>query len=83
MQDFYRAVHAVVGELMYANNFFIALYDEERQLINWPYWKDEVDVDWPDANTWVEFGSRQAKGPPRTCSERANRNGSRGSGKRS
>ena len=62
MQDFYRALHAVVGELMYAKNFFIALYDEERQLINWPYWADEVDVDWPDANTWVEFGSRQAKG---------------------
>ena len=62
MQEFYRAVHAVVGELMYADNFFIALYDEERQLINWPYWEDEVDVDWPDANTWVEFGSRQARG---------------------
>ena len=27
-----RAVHAIVGELMYADNFFIALYDEERQL---------------------------------------------------
>ena len=44
MQEFYRAVHAVVGELMYAKNFFIALYDEERQLINWPYWDDEVDA---------------------------------------
>ena len=62
MQDFYRAVHAVVGELMYARNLFIALYDEERQLINWPYWDDEVDVDWPDANTWVEFSARQARG---------------------
>ena len=62
MQAFYRAVHAVVGELMYARNIFIALYDEERQLINWPYWDDETDVDWPDANVWVEFGSRQTKG---------------------
>jgi PAS domain S-box-containing protein len=62
LQEFYRAMHAVVGELMYADNFFIALYDEERQLINWPYWDDEVDVDWPDANTWVEFGSRHAMG---------------------
>ena len=26
-----RDVHAVVGEFMYANNFFIALYDDERQ----------------------------------------------------
>jgi hypothetical protein len=23
MQEFYRAIHGVVGELMYANNFFI------------------------------------------------------------
>ena len=62
MQEFYGAVHAVVGELMYADNFFIALFDEERQLINWPYWEDEVDVDWPAANTWVDFGSRQSRG---------------------
>ena len=62
MQEFYRAVHGVVGELMNANNFYIALYDEERQLINYPYWADELDDDWPEANEWVEFGSRQARG---------------------
>jgi PAS domain S-box-containing protein len=62
MQEFYRAVHGVVGELMSANNFYIALYDDERQLINYPYWADEVDEDWPDANEWVEFSSRQARG---------------------
>ena len=31
MQEFYRAIHEVVGELMDAKNFFIALYDEERR----------------------------------------------------
>jgi PAS domain S-box-containing protein len=62
MQEFYRAVHGVVGELMNANNFYIALYDDERQLINWPYWADEVDKDFPDANEWVEFGDHQARG---------------------
>ena len=36
-------MHAIVGELMYANNFSIALYDEERQLINFPYYVDEID----------------------------------------
>ena len=30
MPDMLRRVHAVVGELMYAENFFIALYDAER-----------------------------------------------------
>ena len=61
MQDFYRAVHAVVGELMDATNFFIALYDEERQLINWPYYVDEVDLEPPDPNLWAAFGSREGK----------------------
>ena len=43
MQEFYRAVHAVVGELMSAKNLFIALYDAERELISWPYYVDELD----------------------------------------
>ncbi len=62
MQEFYRAIHEVVGELMYARNFFIALYDEERQLISWPYYIDEVDADLPDPNQWDEFGSGEARG---------------------
>ncbi|HEY3578204.1 MAG TPA: GAF domain-containing protein [Gaiellaceae bacterium] len=62
MQEFYRAVHEIVGELMYARNFFIALYDEQRQLINWPYYIDEVDTDIPDPNRWEEFGAGDARG---------------------
>src|SRR5687767_15399286 len=61
LQEFYRAVHAVVGELMNASNFFIALYDEERQLISWPYFVDEVDLDVPEPNQWHEFGTGEAK----------------------
>ena len=62
MQEFYRAIHEVVGELMDAKNFFIALYDEERRLINWPYYVDDLDPDIPDPNQWHEFGSREARG---------------------
>jgi GAF domain-containing protein len=62
MQEFYAAVHAVVGELMPANNFFIALYDQERQLISWPYYADELDPDVPDPNKWDAFGSGDARG---------------------
>src|SRR5438552_6857273 len=47
---------------MYANNLFIALYDEERQLINWPYYVDEVDPERPDPNQWFEFGQGEARG---------------------
>ena len=62
MQEFYRAVHAVIGELMDARNFFIALYDEERELISWPYYVDEVDLDVPDPNRWDAFGTGNARG---------------------
>ena len=62
MQEFYAAVHAVVGELMYAENLFIALYDDERQLINWPYYVDELDLDVPDPNKWDAFGEGDARG---------------------
>src|ERR1044071_7210694 len=62
MREFYSAVHGVVGELMNARNFYIALYDEERQLLNFPYWADEVDDDWPEATEWIEFSNQQARG---------------------
>src|SRR5262245_63517881 len=62
MQEFYRAVHGVIGDLMSARNFYIALYDQERQLINYPYWADELDDDWPEASEWIEFGTHQAQG---------------------
>ena len=62
MQEFYRAIHGAVGELMSAKNFYIALYDDERELIGWPYYVDELDDDWPEAGEWVEFSDRQAHG---------------------
>ncbi len=62
MQEFYRALHRVVAELMYARNFYIALYDEERRLINWPYYVDEVNTDLPDPNRWEQIGSGDARG---------------------
>jgi PAS domain S-box-containing protein len=43
MQAFYAAMHRIVGELMYANNFFIGLYDEATEIITFPYFVDEVD----------------------------------------
>jgi PAS domain S-box-containing protein len=62
MQEFYRAVHEVVGELMFAENFYIALYEPERQLINFPYWVDAVDVNAPDPKQWDAFGEGRARG---------------------
>jgi signal transduction histidine kinase/DNA-binding response OmpR family regulator len=62
LPEFYRALHTIVGELMDATNFFIALYDEERQRICWPYFVDEVDDDVPDPDQWEPFGAGTARG---------------------
>jgi diguanylate cyclase (GGDEF)-like protein len=41
------SVHAIVDGLMYARNFFIALYDRERDLLEFPYMRDALDPDPP------------------------------------
>ncbi|HYX68969.1 MAG TPA: PAS domain S-box protein, partial [Terriglobales bacterium] len=41
--ELYPAIHRIVGELMYAKNFYIALYDPETQLLNFPYFVDQED----------------------------------------
>jgi len=56
LDAFYAEMHAIVGELMYARNLFIALYDAERQRINFPYYIDSVDTDLPDPRAWEPFG---------------------------
>jgi signal transduction histidine kinase len=35
--EFYRRVHAVVGELLNAKNFFVALLSEDRRSLDFPY----------------------------------------------
>jgi GAF domain-containing protein/DNA-binding response OmpR family regulator len=62
LQAFYRDVHATVATLMYAENFYIALYDDHRQAINFPYYVDVVDLDIPDPGLWEPFGVGNARG---------------------
>jgi len=42
-QQFFAAIHNIVGQLMYARNIYIALYDPGAQLLSFPYFVDEVD----------------------------------------
>jgi PAS domain S-box-containing protein len=37
------AIHAIIGELMPARNFYIALYDPDTDFLKFPYWVDEFD----------------------------------------
>ena len=62
LQAFYREVHATVATLMSAKNFYIALYDDRRKAINFPYYVDAVDTDIPDPNLWEPFGVGNARG---------------------
>src|SRR5262249_20614185 len=63
MREFYRAIHEVVAELMYARNFYITLYDEERQLFKWEYLVDEASSDqFVDMNTWYAVDEGELRG---------------------
>jgi len=61
MQSFYKKMHEIVGELMYAGNFYIATYDEQSGLLSFPYFVDEVEparptqplADYHGMTSWV------------------------------
>ncbi len=40
MQEFYKQVHRAVGELMFAENFFIAFHDKTTDILSFPYYED-------------------------------------------
>src|SRR5271157_437923 len=43
LQQFFAAIHHIVGQLMNARNFYIALFDPQSQLLSFPYFVDEQD----------------------------------------
>ncbi|MBI2678564.1 MAG: PAS domain S-box protein [Candidatus Koribacter versatilis] len=55
LSDLYREIHRIVGELIDAGNFYIALHDAATNTITFPYAVDEID-DFPDPSTPVPAG---------------------------
>jgi PAS domain S-box-containing protein len=43
IDELYERIHQIVGGLMKADNFYIALYDEKNEMISFPYFVDEFD----------------------------------------
>ncbi|HKI77040.1 MAG TPA: ATP-binding protein [Ignavibacteriaceae bacterium] len=43
INDFYKSMHNIIKEMMYADNFYIALIDETTGNLTFPYFIDEVD----------------------------------------
>ena len=50
MPQMMRSLHSIVGSLMYAENFYIVLYDSAGDSIRFPYYVDVVDTDVPPLN---------------------------------
>ncbi|QQS38119.1 MAG: PAS domain S-box protein [Ignavibacteriales bacterium] len=49
LEDFLKFIHNSVKELMTAENFYIALFDKEKNMISFPYFIDKYDKDNPPA----------------------------------
>lgn len=47
MYSLFNKIHEVVGRLMSAKNFYIALYEEKNDTISFPYFVDEYDPPQP------------------------------------
>ncbi|MCE1166162.1 MAG: ATP-binding protein [Bacteroidetes bacterium] len=43
LDELFRSIHSNVATLMPAKNFYIAIYDKEKDLISFPYFVDEYD----------------------------------------
>jgi PAS domain S-box-containing protein len=43
LDELFKSIHQIIGKLMHAKNFYIALYDETSNLIRFPYFIDEYD----------------------------------------
>ncbi|HTA64338.1 MAG TPA: GAF domain-containing protein, partial [Xanthomonadaceae bacterium] len=43
LDTFYVELHRIMGELLYAKNFAVVLYDEATELVRFPYYADEKD----------------------------------------
>ncbi|HMB43609.1 MAG TPA: EAL domain-containing protein [Luteimonas sp.] len=59
MPDLLRGIHAIVGTLMYAENFFIALHDAERDTIRFLYFADVEDTTPRDPAREIPLASRE------------------------
>ncbi|HZM72864.1 MAG TPA: GAF domain-containing protein [Candidatus Polarisedimenticolia bacterium] len=59
---FYATIHEIVSSLMSGENFYIALYDDERSMLSFPYYRDSVDTDWPEPSQWDPLGTHFGSG---------------------
>lgn len=64
LDDLYEPVRNIIGELMDATNFYIALFDEETNILSFPYFVDDKDPypqPRPASNGLTEYVIRNGK----------------------
>lgn len=44
LDDLFPAVHAIIAEVMNADNFYFAIYDNQKNLLSFPYFVDEMEI---------------------------------------
>ena len=44
LDDLYKAVHEIIQDVMTADNFYIAIYDDKEDMMSFPYFVDEKGV---------------------------------------
>ncbi|MDE1884726.1 MAG: EAL domain-containing protein [Xanthomonadaceae bacterium] len=59
LPEVYKSLHAIVGSLMYAENFYIALYDASRETLRFPYFVDVADTDAPKPEDELPMADRR------------------------
>jgi len=59
MPDVLRGIHAIVGTLMYAENFYIVLHDAERDTMRFLYFVDTEDPETDDPELEIPMRARQ------------------------
>jgi transcriptional regulator with GAF, ATPase, and Fis domain len=43
LKDLFPRIHGIISSVMPSENFYITLYDEERNVLQFPYFKDALD----------------------------------------
>jgi signal transduction histidine kinase len=56
---FLQKIHHAVSTLLFANNFYVALYDRQQDAVRFPYMVDEVDAVLPAPDEYIAAGRLQ------------------------
>jgi len=60
LEELYAAIHAILLEYIEARNFYIALLDEQNDLVVFPYFRDEKELTYPEISHFSDPQTRSS-----------------------